>query len=332
METNVGHRQRRHLRSGFTWIDVAVTTLILLVLAALILPATRNSRICVHRVTCQNNMKQLCTAVMNYAAKSDGVLPWLFAENDEGIVSNWLTDLLPELDNSALRREWDARSGQERVNLEISLKMFQCPFDPTSFQIDGGLSYVANAGYGIFTIDAKTGAVFETKPHGQVLIDWDGDGEMSQSDRWKTIATGVFWPKREGDTFRSNLDYISAGDGQTNTIMMAEGVNAGKWNSAKTLDIAFVVGLDRIRFENPPADDQCLSFTGANLGPYGVAGGNIPQHTPSPSSNHGGTSIFGFSDGAARQISDNIDPTVYLRLMTPTGQRYSQTRDGLENY
>ena len=332
MQSTAGHRQNPHPRSGFTWIDVAVTTLILLVLAALLLPATRNTVSAHRRIECQNNMKQLCTAVINYASESNGSLPWLSVENNEGIVSNWLIDLLPALDNAGVRREWDALTYEGRSEFEISMRMFQCHVDPTSLHVDGGLSYVANAGFGHFTIDRKTNGVYETKPHGQGSVDWDGDGDVSKFDRSKTIATGVFWPQREGDTFRSSLDYIKSGDGQTNTILFAENVNAGKWNSAKTLDIAFVVGLDRIKFANPGSDQTCLKIAGANLGPYGVAGGNIPRHTPSPSNNHEGTSIYGFADGAARQISDKIDPLVYLRLMTPNGHRFGQTLDGLENY
>jgi hypothetical protein len=332
MHSTAGQRHRTHPRSGLTWIDVAVTMLILLVLAALLLPAGRSTRPHARRAECQNNMKQLCTALMNYASKSDGVLPWLSVENDEGIVSNWLTDLLPELDSSAAHREWIACSYAERANFEFSLKMFQCPYDPTSFQVDGGLNYVANSGYGHFTVDQKTNAVYELKPQGQGSIDWDGDGLVLADDFAKTIATGVFWPKQDGDTFKSSLDYISSGDGQTNTILFAESVNAGKWNSAKTLDIAFVVGHDRLQFANPGSDQACLKIAEADLGPYGVAGGNIPRHTPSPSSNHGGTSIYGFADGAARQISDEIDPLVYLRLMTPNGQRYGEPIEGLENY
>ena len=332
MKSIAGHRRSSHPRSGFTWIDVAVTTLILLVLAALLLPASRSTGPVARLAECQNNMKQLCTAVMNYTSKSNGTLPWLSIEDEPGIVSNYLINMLPEFDNSALHREWLSFSARERAELSISLKMFQCPKDPTSFQVDGGLCYVANAGFGKFSIDPKTNAVYETKPHGQGSVDWDRDGIVRPDDFATTIATGVFWPKREGDTFKSSLDYISAGDGQTNTFLFAESVNAGKWNSTKTLDIAFVVGLDRIQFANPGSNQACLKIAGADLGPYGVAGGNIPRHTPSPSSNHQGTSNFGFADGAARQVSDKIDPLVYLRLMTPNGQRYGEPIEGLENY
>ena len=306
--------------------------LILAVLGALLLPAQRNAREAARRVECQNQMKHLCTAVMTYASTSSGTLPWLSIEEDEGIVSNWLVDLLPALDNSATLREWQALTGERRSEFEFSLTMFQCPEDPTALHVDGGLSYVANAGFGHFTIDPQTNAVYETKPHGQNSIDWDSDGKITKSDWSKTIATGAFWSQRDGDTFRSSLDYISAGDGQTNTFLLAESTNAGKWNSGKTLDIAFVVGLDRIQFANPGSDKECLKIAGADLGPYAPAGGNIPRHTPSPSSNHLGASIYGFADGAAHQISDVIDPLVYLRLMTPNGQRFGELVEGLESY
>lgn len=332
MKSIAGHRRSFHPRSGFTWVEFVVVVSILLTMAALILPAVRYSKNAARSDYCGNNMRQLCTGAMNYASKSDGILPWLSVENDLGIASNWLTDLLPELDNAVVHREWTASTFEERSDFEISLKMFQCPLDPTSFQIDGGLSYVANAGFGNFSIDSKTNAVNEKKPHGQGSVDWDGDGLVRPNEFAKTIATGVFWPKRDGDTFRSSLDYITSGDGQTNTFLFAESLNAGKWNSAKTLDIAFVVGLDRIQFAHPGSDQACLKIAGANLGPYGVVGGSVPRHTPSPSSNHLGTSIYGFADGAARQISDKIDPTVYLRLMTPNGQRYGQSPKGMENY
>jgi len=332
MQSNADHRRNTHRRSGVTWIDVAVTIFVLLVLAALLLPAMGTNRHHSRRLECQNNMKQLLTAMMHHASKNDGALPWLSVENNAGIVSNWVIDLLPELDNTAVQSEWDTRSYKERARFEISLEMLQCPSDPTSFQVDGGLSYVVNSGYGHFQVAPQTGAVYEIIPHGQNTIDWDRDGEVTRDDRLISIATGVFWPKNQGDTLRSSLDYISSADGQANTLLFAESLNVGKWNSAKTLDIAFVAGVDRIQFDGDGSAIQHLSLSGANLGPYGVAGGNIPRHTPSPSSNHLGVSIYGFADGAARQISDTIDPTVYLRLMTPNGHQFGQTNDALEDY
>ena len=336
MQTQAGHRpcHRRitHPRSGATWIEVTVLVFILLTLAALLLPAVRSSRPVARRVECQNNVKQLTIAVMHYTAQSNGQLPWLTTKNDEGIVSNWLVDLLPGLDNSAARREWDSLPAVERANFEFSLKAFQCPVDPTSFQQDGGLSYVANSGFGNFDVDPKTNAVFEKKPHGQSSVDWNGDGIISQQDLALTISTGVFWPKIDGDRFRSNLDFIAANDGLSSTIQFTESLHAGKWNSAETLDLAVVVGVDRVTFRQDSDGNPSLALVSADLGPYGIQSGTVPGHTPSPSSNHGGTSIYGLADGSVRQISDKIDPLVYLRLMTPNGQRYGEAALGPEAY
>jgi len=327
-----GHRRIAHSRSGVTWIEVTVVVLILLALTALLLPATRIGRRPARRAECQNNMKRLGIATMNHCSKTNGALPWLSIEDDAGIVSNWIVDLLPELDNAPTRRVWDDLTPRERAGFEVSLKMLQCPQDLRSLQTGGGLSYVANSGYGTFRIDPQANAVHEDYPHGHGSVDWDGDGVASKEDKARTIATGVFWPKRDGERIRSSLDRISSGDGQSNTLLFAESLNAGKWNSAKTLDLAFVVGLDRILFENAATDSQCLKLAGANLGPYGIQSGTVPGHTPSPSSNHGGIFIAGFADGGTRQLSVEIDPLVYLRLMTPNGQRYGEAALGPEAY
>jgi hypothetical protein len=327
-----GHRRIAYPRSGVTWIEVTVVVLILLALTALLLPATRIGRRPARRAECQNNMKQLCTATMSFSAKANGRLPLLTQENEQEIVSNWIVDLLPELDNSMLHQQWISSSSSEKADFEISLKMFQCPKDLRSLQTGGGLSYVANSGYGIFRIDPAENAVYEDYPHDQDSVDWDGDGVASKEDQVRTTATGVFWPRRDGIRFKMRLDYISSGDGQSNTLLFAESLNAGKWNSAKTLDLAFVVGLDRILFENAATDSQCLKLAGANLGPYGIQSRTVPGHTPSPSSNHGGIFIAGFADGGTRQLSVEIDPLVYLRLMTPNGQRYGEAALGPEAY
>ena len=96
-------------RTGLTALDVVVTLAVLLVAAALILPSMGNVRPAVDRITCQNNMKQLVTEMMNYASRHDGQLPALFTPEADEVRKNWIVSLLPELDKSAVGSLWNEK-------------------------------------------------------------------------------------------------------------------------------------------------------------------------------------------------------------------------------
>jgi hypothetical protein len=265
---------------------------------------------------------------------------------------------LPELDNSAARREFDATAeafiaGTTTIPFPaISMKMFQCPVDTNNFQIDGGLSYVVNAGY---ILDANYPLTDWT--HTANTVPWVPDFATRRSI---AHAGGVFSAPAEGsDTFRASLDYISSGDGQTNTLLFAENSQAKNWHIANIdgtggsnqRDLIFGVpvtpGTDTTVATNTTPGialqpiDGVLAATWTNTmdlpanANFALPGQNIIAARgtlPRPSSNHLGTSIYGFADGAARQISDSITAGVYLRLISPNGQRYGQVVSGLENY
>lgn len=43
--------------------------------------------------------------------------------------------------------------------------------------------------------------------------------------------------------------------------------------------------------------------------------------TARPSANHGGMVVMGFADGSVRTVNDSVDPTIFIRLMTPNDQK-----------
>lgn len=310
---------------GLTQIEVVVTILILLALFTLLTPGVRRTGPSGTR--CQRNIKQLTTAMMNFATHRNGRLPSLISGKPGQRDRNWVVDLLPDLDQAAAARAWEDMTPQQRDGFDWPhLKVLTCDFDTRKFQDTGPeLSYVANAGYGLFTDDSWTGAVTEVGTHSPGSFDWDGDGSVTGVDERIGWATGIFW-RQHSTTFRSSLDFIGNGDGQSNTIMLAENLNAGKWNSFELLDIAFVAPIERMQFRPSPNSKAVLGLKSADLGPFGIQAGRVPGRSPSPSSNHEYGYVFmGFADGSAKPISTKIDPLIYLRLITPDGQRFGQS-------
>lgn len=347
--------QNRKQRRGFTLIELLVVISIIATLAALILPAVQNARAAARRVECQNNVKQLGIAIMSFSAKKNGKLPELAADiNGTARRMSWCVQLLPEMDNAAARREFDQNPAAFPA---FSLKMFQCPVDQNNFQIDGGLSYVVNAGYipdGDWPLTGWTHNAYSA-------VDWDNDGSSGTlGDAGVAHAAGVFHAPFLGNTLIPNprkwtpsLDYISSGDGQTNTVIFAENVQARDWHIANIGNATGIVASDMaaLSFGMPV---EVLVDVGLNTGgtPALTGGVNIvdrgtgvvapslitrvnnananpgdniiaPSGTnlPRPSSFHLGTSIYGFADGSTRQIADGIDLAIYGRLLTPNGQR-----------
>lgn len=291
------------------------------------------------------------------------------------IYRSWAVDLLPDLDNAAMQREIQVNGADANTtndDFAISMKMFQCPVDANNFQTPGGLSYVVNGGYVLDDGADTTTSVWPASPslgtgpwnQWAGTIDWNGDTVIDEQDTTIGHATGIFFrpssstatvvPGVAAGTFDAftdplsqlnsrrgiSLDYITAGDGQTNTIMFAENVQARNWDKADAFSeiafgVPFVPGTDvGGAGATGPLSLNASFRTTLNLN-NALPGTQIiatPGTLPRPSSNHLGSSIYGFADGAARQFADQVDWSVYVRLITPNGQRYGQTTVGLEDY
>ncbi|MBT6154748.1 MAG: DUF1559 domain-containing protein [Planctomycetaceae bacterium] len=304
-------------RAGVSVWNVLAVIFVFGLFFALFFPACQSVRGPSRRVECLNNLKQLALATHNYAASRNGELPLL-----EDGTYGWPVALLPSLDANAVYRDFTAKSGASKT--PIWIRAFTCPDDPNNDRQSMGLSYVANAGYGNFRVDSKTGRVTEVGTH-TADIDWDGDGNIDDDDRAVSRASGVFW-RSHNDGFRMTLDYIEQGDGMGQTIMFSENLNAHNWASRKTMDIAFVMGRDALGFEKQSSDDGPLQIQSKTLGAFWMNSndGSLPGQSPVPSSSHPTLVFVAFCDGRVQTLSKNINPRIFARLMTPNGDNFGQ--------
>lgn len=299
-------------RRGLSLLEVVVLLIVVLLLIALLAPAISIGRRSPRRTQCLNNMRNIGLAVQNYASQH-GALPPL----DDG-THPWPRLILRVLDQPALDREiaaggWSAKEAPY-------LQVFTCPQDDDSFQQPGGLSYVVNGGYGFFPVDRKTGMATERGRH-SLAQNWDGDGEVSDEDRLVTKATGAFWRPDEA-VEPMTLDYIGVGDGTGNTLLVTETLHAGPWLSRDAREIAFVIGRERLTFDRAAGP---LAVSKTDLGPFGInAAKDAEGLTPAPSSNHAGSVNVIWADGRGGGMSENIDPLIYVRVMTTAGTLYGE--------
>lgn len=199
------------------------------------------------------------------------------------------------------------------------------------------------------SVTAATGVFFYTS------FDYDDDNDATTP----RISVGL-----SPAGFENSLDKISAGDGTSQTIFLTENMDTPDYVSTVTNTFgALTLGTGNGGFagyrlgaagfavamadnSGNPADNTTSGGYGttgsaptaliASSDPFSTASGlnackineNLgvatPGNSPRPSSLHPGVVNVMFGDASGRNISQNIDDTVYLRLVSSNGNRYGQ--------
>ena len=117
-------------RRAFTLIETLVVIAVIGLMVALLLPAVFAAREAARRMQCQNNLKQIGLAVLNYAGSHKETLPDIW-DGDEETRYSWRATVLPYLEEQGLYDQLDfAKSPFDTVNRQAAsthLSVYRCP-------------------------------------------------------------------------------------------------------------------------------------------------------------------------------------------------------------
>ena len=303
------HPLRMNTARGFTLVELLVVIAIIGILMGLLLPAVQNAREAGRRTTCFNNLYQMAFAAARHSDTNGFIPGWRNAASTSGQFYGWPVLLLPFLERRDLSTALTAVAPSVSAKTSY-LNIYLCPTSPPESQVDAWLSYAGNAGYG---------SKLEVTASG---IDGKGNGVMVD-----TSLTG-------NQSNRIDVDYVSNGDGASNTLVLTEKCGTRVTKLPKWSNQIIVPPANPISLTDVSATSSTYSSipvflfagsaaTNAWTPPTttGFSGSSNTTDDRFPSSNHPGGVGAAFCDGHVLFLKSSVDITTYVQMMTSSSEQ-----------
>ena len=228
---------------GFTLVELLVVIAIIGILVALLLPAIQAAREAARRAQCQNNMRQLGVALLNYESTRKSLPPGGVTEGPLGTPSKagWTILILPYIEEQALYDKYDFNEKNESttdadgdglvnsVVCQTNVKAFDCPTDEeTDFNDYPASGPGASVLYNRGTYRGNSGL---NTPDNSTY--WDSSGEQKDkryaNERGPLPGVGPLYldpwvanPLRTTKWCASPVQIKQITDGTANTVLLGE--------------------------------------------------------------------------------------------------------------
>lgn len=294
-------------RAGFTLVELLVVIAIVGMLVGLLLPAVQYAREAARRASCQNNLKQISLALLNYESSHRKLPPGYlhkygrpggyFDANHMGYA--WGAMILPQLEQTNTYRRFDFSlpvwMEANRAARETHVDVFLCPTDPFSAK-----SFVVREDEASQPMDRYAASSYAAC--------WGPSSSEVNLDDTPLRSQGTFYRNS-----RTRLADIS--DGLSNTLAIGERTNgpiprvdeaAGGHQVFETAWSAAARELTEL------SDDHGhMVLFETQFRPNQLGGDDKGLSAP-----HVGISQFALCDGSVHPLSVNIDADVYNALGT----------------
>jgi prepilin-type N-terminal cleavage/methylation domain-containing protein len=281
-------------RRGFTLIELLVVIAIIAILIGLLLPAVQKVREAAARTTCSNNLKQLSTAIHNYASSYQDRLPAACQRKAlPGGQRNMMSELLPFIEQEALYRAgiagpnttfWDnpvAGTPSGTVRSAV-VKTFQCPSDVSM-----------SNGFAANQVNAWAGTSYA------------GNFQLFGMSPMADTA---------GRTWAARYTIANIPDGTSNTVAFAE-----RYATCGS-------GGNLLHWPGGDWNPNAWGVTFANS-PWGGNWNQVPMIQPNPwqtacdpsrpSGGHTGQVLVALADGSVRGVTQSVPQATWILAITP---------------
>jgi prepilin-type N-terminal cleavage/methylation domain-containing protein len=302
--------RRRSLTNGFTIVELLVVIAIIGILIALLFPALGAVRASSQRISCQNNLRNIGLATIQYTESRKGALPAIWRTDRLRAWENfsWRADLLPYLEMQSLYDKLDFAEYPLRTpNLAFSqmpVSVFECPSTPMSPRKIRSIGFAESTFEDCNVASTDYVAVFEVQDPSRSFPArgaWNGNRDPQLTMETPDMAA----TDHRTATMRRHPAFLAGvRDGLSNTVLIVE--QAGKptyfGNSEPTAPVE--------PSEGPWATCEDGSFSGDGI--------NLDNHR-NPYGFHRAAQVV-MCDSSVHTFAIEMSPSILRALMTSDGR------------